>query len=72
MRRRTFVQAAPGPRLASGARRVSSKESVSVSTRAPRHDAARRRMSQLGSEMAVISGWLVICFFAALALFRWK
>jgi len=29
-------------------------------------------LSQLGGEMAVISGWLVICFFTALALFRWK
>lgn len=29
-------------------------------------------LSQLGPQMAVITGWMVLCFFTALKLFRWK
>jgi ABC-type multidrug transport system permease subunit len=29
-------------------------------------------LTQLGGQLAVIAGWLVICFFSALKLFRWR
>jgi ABC-type multidrug transport system permease subunit len=29
-------------------------------------------LSQLGPQLAVISGWLIVCFFTALTLFRWR
>jgi len=29
-------------------------------------------LAQLGPQLAVITGWMIICFFAALKLFRWK
>lgn len=29
-------------------------------------------LSQLGPELAVITGWMILCFFTALKLFRWK
>jgi ABC-2 type transport system permease protein len=29
-------------------------------------------MSQLGPQLAVITGWMIVCFFTALRLFRWK
>jgi ABC-type polysaccharide/polyol phosphate export permease len=29
-------------------------------------------LSQLGPQLAVISGWLIVCFFTALKLFRWR
>ncbi|PYT29801.1 MAG: ABC transporter permease [Acidobacteria bacterium] len=30
------------------------------------------RLSHLGLELAVMTGWLIICFFTALKLFRWR
>ncbi len=29
-------------------------------------------LSHLGGQLAVITGWLIVCFFAALKLFRWR
>jgi ABC-2 type transport system permease protein len=29
-------------------------------------------LSQLGRQLAVLTGWLVVCFFTALKLFRWR
>jgi len=29
-------------------------------------------LSQLGPQLAVIGGWLIVCFFTALKLFRWR
>jgi hypothetical protein len=29
-------------------------------------------LAQLMPQLAVLSGWLVVCFFVALKLFRWR
>jgi hypothetical protein len=29
-------------------------------------------LSHLGGQLAIITGWLVVCFFTALKLFRWR
>ena len=45
---------------------------TAVNRRPPSEHARGRRLPRLAPELAVIGAWLVVSFFLALRLFRWR